>query len=295
MARSRGPRAQTPAREFVTPEGVDLRLNLASVGERAGAFVLDLIIIVGTLFLMTIGALLLIAGLGFGGPGNGNGAAQAVAAIWLLGFFALRNFYFTAFELGTRAATIGKRVMKMRVVSRNGQRLSGTAVVARNAMRELEFFLPLSFLAYQSAEGLGDFATGLAGLAWCAVFLLFPFLNRDHMRVGDLIAGTWVTRLPRRSLGASVVGHHELPRYSFTDAQLNAYGEFELQKLEEVLRRQDELAMIIVARTIRTRIGWDGPEGDELTFLQAYYAGLCQRLERNMLFGKRRRDKHQAA
>jgi len=294
MARRSVSRSGIVTREFVTPEGVDLRLHLASVGERASAFVLDLAIIIGILIVFTIATIMLAAGIGIGGGENGSGTIQVLAAIWLLGFFALRNFYFTALELGTRSATIGKRVMKLRVVARNGQRLSGHAVVMRNAMRELEFFLPLSFLAYESTEGVAGFATSGAGLLWCGVFLLFPFVNRDHMRVGDLIAGTWVTRLPRRTLGASVVAHREVPRYGFSDAQLGAYGEFELQKLEEVLRRQDELAMIIVARTIRTRIGWTGPDGDDLAFLQAYYAALCNRLERNMLFGKRRKDKYEA-
>jgi uncharacterized RDD family membrane protein YckC len=283
--------ARSDLREFVTPEGVDLGLHLGSVGERAGAFLLDLLIIAGVLVAFTLVTIFLIIGAASSGPV----ALQAVAAIWLLGFFLLRNFYFTAFELGTRSATIGKRVMKLRVVARDGRRLSGHAVVARNAMRELEFFLPLSFLAYESSQGLADFAMSAAGLLWSGCFLLFPLFNRDHMRVGDLIAGTWVVRLPRRRLGASVVGHEALDRYVFTDQQLAAYGEFELQKLEEVLRRQDELAMLVVARTIRTRIGWTGPDGDELAFLRAYYAALCTRLERGMLFGKRRRDKHEAA
>jgi uncharacterized RDD family membrane protein YckC len=283
--------ARSDLREFVTPEGVDLGLHLGSVGERAGAFLLDLLIIAGVLVAFTLVTIFLIIGAASSGPV----ALQAVAAIWLLGFFVLRNFYFTAFELGTRSATIGKRVMKLRVVARDGRRLSGHAVVARNAMRELEFFLPLSFLAYESSQGLADFAMSAAGLLWSGCFLLFPLFNRDHMRVGDLIAGTWVVRLPRRRLGASVVGHEALDRYMFTDQQLAAYGEFELQKLEEVLRRQDELAMLVVARTIRTRIGWTGPDGDELAFLRAYYAALCTRLERGMLFGKRRRDKHEAA
>ncbi|WP_155006470.1 RDD family protein [Sphingomonas hengshuiensis] len=277
--------AEPRTRQFVTPEGVDLRLELAGVGERAAAFLLDLIILMLVLIAFTIAALFVLVGTG---PAGG----QAMAAIWLLGFFLLRNFYFTAFELGTRGATIGKRVLKMRVVARNGGRLSGHAVVARNAMRELEFFLPLSFFAYESSQGLADFATAGAGLLWSGVFVLFPFFNRDHMRVGDLIAGTWVARQPRRTLRAAVVERQAAPLYSFTDAQLGAYGEFELQKLEEVLRRGDELAMIVVARTIRTRIGWTGAQGDELPFLQAYYAALCTRLERNMLFGQRRRDKH---
>jgi uncharacterized RDD family membrane protein YckC len=284
--------AKSDIREFVTPEGVDLGLRLGGVGERAGAFILDLVIIAGVLIAFTLVTVFLFIGVASGG---GKVAAQALAAIWLVGFFLLRNFYFTAFELGTRSATIGKRVMKLRVVARDGRRLSGHAVIARNAMRELEFFLPLSFLAYQTSQGLADFALSGLGLLWSGGFLLFPLFNRDHLRVGDLIAGTLVIRLPRRRLGASVIGGETADRYVFTDQQLAAYGEFELHKLEDVLRRQDELAMIIVARTIRVRIGWVGDDGDELAFLRAYYAALCTRLERGMLFGKRRRDKHDAA
>lgn len=287
-----GVAAKSDIREFVTPEGVDLGLRLGSVGERAGAFILDLVIIAGVLIAFTLVTVFLFIGVASGG---GKAALQALAAIWLVGFFLLRNFYFTAFELGTRSATIGKRVMKLRVVARDGRRLSGHAVIARNAMRELEFFLPLSFLAYQTSQGLADFALSGLGLLWSGGFLLFPLFNRDHLRVGDLIAGTLVIRLPRRRLGASVIGGEAPDRYAFTDQQLAAYGEFELHKLEDVLRRQDELAMIIVARTIRARIGWVGDDGDELAFLRAYYAALCTRLERGMLFGKRRRDKHDAA
>lgn len=292
MAERRTAAAKSDLREFVTPEGVDLGLHLGGVGERAATFIIDLLIIFGVLVVLTIAMIFLFFGALTGG---GAAAGQAVAAVWLLGFFVLRNFYFTALELGTRSATIGKRVMKLRVVARDGRRLSGHAVVARNAMRELEFFLPLSFLAYESSQGLAGLGLSAAGLLWSGGFLLFPLFNRDHLRVGDLIAGTWVVRLPRRSLGASVVGHDALDRYQFTDQQLAAYGEFELHKLEEVLRRQDELAVIVVARTIRARIGLAGIEGDELAFLRAYYAALCTRLERGMLFGKRRRDKHEAA
>lgn len=275
-------------RTFVTPEGVDLKLDIASVGERAGALMFDIVVIVLTLVVFTVFLLFVLAG-------SGKAMFQAIAILWLLGFFALRNGYFAFFELGPRAATPGKRLMKLRVVSRNGTRLRGHQVIARNAMRELELFLPLSFMAYQNAQGLGDFLTGVVGVIWTGVFALFPLFNRDRLRVGDLIAGTWVVRMPRRSLSHSVATHvaPELSRYSFTDAQLAVYGEFELQKLEEVLRRNDEYSMIVVARTIRERIGVPPAEGDDHAFLEAYYTALCQRLERGMLFGKRKKDKYQ--
>lgn len=272
-------------RAFVTPEGVDLRLDLATVGERAAAFLIDLMLLILVLVLLSLIALFALFG-------TGRTGAEVVAVLWLIGFFVLRNGYFAAFELGSRAATIGKRVLKLRVVARDGGRLSGHAVVARNAMRELEFFLPLSLIASQHGqEGIG-LITGGAALAWSGLFLLFPLLNRDHMRVGDLVAGTWVIRQPRRRLHEAVVAAAADPAYAFTEAQLGAYGEFELQKLEEVLRREDELAMIVVARTIRARIGWTGADTDDRAFLHAYYAALCARLERGMLFGRRRADKY---
>jgi uncharacterized RDD family membrane protein YckC len=273
-------------RAFVTSEGVDLRLQLGSANERAMAFILDCLIIVGALIVMTIAALFIAASLGMV-------ALQVIAILWLLGFFVLRNGYFIAFELGMRAATPGKRMMKLRVVARDGGRLTGEAVIARNLMRELEFFLPFSFLFYAGGDGWMDFWARIAAGIVVLVFLCFPLFNRDRLRMGDLIAGTWVVHVPRVALGRTVGEQAQAPRYVFTEAQLAAYGEFELQKLEQVLRREDDLSLIVVARAIRGRIGWTGGDGDDYGFLQAYYTALCQRLERGMLFGKRRADKHQ--
>src|SRR3546814_5288321 len=47
--------------------------------------------------------------------------ASAVAILWLLGFFVLRNGWFTLFEMGGRGATPGKRLMGLRVVARDGE------------------------------------------------------------------------------------------------------------------------------------------------------------------------------
>jgi uncharacterized RDD family membrane protein YckC len=284
----RRPNRDADRRTFVTPEGVDLKLDIATVGERAGALMIDVVVIVVTLVVFSIFLLFVL-------KGSGPALGQALAIIWLLGFFVLRNGYFAIFEMGPRAATPGKRLMKLRVVARDGSRLRGHQVVARNAMRELELFLPLAFTAYQTSLGLADMATGLLGLLWTGIFTLFPMFNRDRLRVGDLIAGTWVVRLPRRRLSYSVATSlaPEKSRYTFTEKQLSIYGEFELQKLEEVLRRNDEYSIIVVARTIRDRLRLPDSGGDDYGFLEAYYTALCQRLERNMLFGKRKKDKYQ--
>jgi hypothetical protein len=44
-----------------------------------------------------------------------------------------------------------------------------------------------------------------------------------------------------------------------------------------------------VAAAIRIKIGYAG--GDDYAFLAAYYAALRARLERGLLFGRRRRGK----
>ena len=274
-------------REFVTSEGIDLRLRLGTVGERAVAFIVDCAIILAGLTLFTTLA-------EFAFDAGSETAKEVTFIIWIVGSFLTRIGYFTAFELGMRAATPGKRLTKLRVVARDGGRLTGEAVVARNAMRELEFFLPATILLslfFSLLTGSDGWLIALVGLATVGGFLLFPLFNRDNLRVGDLLAGTWVVRQPRRQLGHNVGQRSGAPAFVFTDAQLDAYGEFELQKLEEVLRREDYTSLVVVAGAIRRRIGWTGG-GDDFEFLQAYYTALCLRLERGMLFGKRRADKH---
>lgn len=272
-------------RSLVTPEGVDLSLRLADVGQRIAAFLLDLIIMVGLLLLVTIVVGLIIASTGFAGVEIG-------AIIWLLGFFLLRNFYFILMEMGPRAATWGKRAAGLRVVARSGERLTADRVIARNMLREIEFYLPLSFLSYNGAEGSGDALTSLAGLAWTCIFLFFPFFNKDRMRVGDLLAGTWVVNAPKRKLTYDIAKSWEGgPDYRFSEAQLDVYGVFEVQTLEQVLRDQRPEAIASVAATIRRKIGMEDDYSSDSAFLTAYYNAARTRMERGLLFGKRRADK----
>ena len=68
------------------------------------------------------------------------------------------------------AATPGKRIMGLRVASRDGGRLKAEAVFSRNAMRELEVFLPLSVLGARASEGGVDSWLYLLGFVWAGVF-----------------------------------------------------------------------------------------------------------------------------
>jgi uncharacterized RDD family membrane protein YckC len=267
-------------RAFITPEGVDLRLELGSAGSRAGAFLIDFILMTLILVVVTIAFAFMAV----------PGAEKFLLVLWLLGFFLLRNGWFSLFEMGSRGATPGKRLMGLRVVARDGARLTGAAVIARNAMREIEVFLPLSFLGQQTAQGTADTFLVVFALTWSGIFLFFPLFNRDRLRVGDLVAGTWVVRTGKADLSADLVGSAYRPRRTFPEAALSLYGIYELQTLEQVLRNEQPDAVITVARTIREKAGLPD-DGDDYSFLSDYYAALCARLEAGMMVGRRRESK----
>lgn len=272
-------------RRLITPEGVDLGVVLGELGQRAAAFMLDALLLCAVLVMMSLIAL-------FGVFGVGASAWQPIAIIWLLGFFILRNFYFIFMEMRPRAATFGKRWVGLRVIARDGGRLSGDAVIARNLMREIEIFLPLSFIAAGQANGQADGATALFGLVWTGAFLFFPYFNADRLRVGDLLAGTWVIRTKGTGLARDLSVPSDGATFIFDAAQLDAYGVLELEVLEGVLRRPESGERLPITQAIIDRIGWATEVSDLDTFLTDYYTQLRAHLERRLLLGKRRADKH---
>jgi len=284
----RMPQDAKRVRLLVTPEGVALPLEIADAGQRAGAFVLDLLILSGIALGFTL--FLALSALAVPIPFMW----VAIALIWTVGLFFLRNFYFTWFEARPRGQTPGKRLLGIRVIARHGGRLTLDAVIARNALREVEAFLPIALMSRALATQGYDTMVMLAGLGWTAIFLFLPLMNRDRLRAGDLLAGTWVVRVPRRPLLPELSA--DVEENAFTEAELDAYGVFELETLEQVIRQAHAPAVETVTATICQRIGrqhWSDEGGPrDLAFLQAYYAGLRGRLEQKLLFGRRRADKH---
>lgn len=275
-----------------TPEEVSLRFRAGDPGSRIGALVLDFLLL--NLFLLAV-SLAMIPALGGG---------HLTGAIFLVGGFLARTFYFPWFELRWQGRTPGKRSAGLRVVSRDGGPLTAEMVFARNLTRELEVFLPLSVLL--SGGALFPDAPPwlpLAALAWALALMLIPLLNRQHLRVGDLLAGTVVVVEPKAVLLPDLAGeardsaaHRE---YVFTREQLEIYGIEELEVLEEVLRRppspHHEELLARLARTIRRKVDWRSPPGRPALqperFLQAFYAAQRQRLEQELLVGRRRERK----
>jgi uncharacterized RDD family membrane protein YckC len=278
---------------ITAPEGVTLFFNLADIGERATAFAIDFaiwtsatIIFYLVLVFVVFGALKLSGQIGL---------TIALSIMLFLGF-AIRNFYFIHFELAWQGSTPGKRAVGIRVVDRKGGALTPMAIVARNLTREVEIFIPLGVLS--SLGQSNGTVQNLALVGWILLFSALPLFNRLRMRGGDLIAGTVVVALPRKMLLADLADAQT--QNIFLEKHLRAYGTFELQILEELLRRPNAPDAVQLRREVTDKIvkkiGWTATvaDADALRFLTDFYAAQRAHLEREQLYGKFRADKNAA-
>jgi len=275
-------------RDIITPEGVSIPVELADYGERLSAFFIDWVIWTVATIAIYLPIILLI--------GKAGSILIAISLALFVGFI-IRNLYFVYFEIAWRGATPGKRAVGLRVIDRQGGPLLPTAVIARNLTREVEMFLPLGILMSGGRAGGGGVDWEQLSLAiWMLFFALLPAINRDRMRGGDLIAGTIVIALSKRALSSDLVDG--AVNFSFTEQQLRAYGAFELQVLEELLRRPDSAETLRVLNDvcdkICRRIIWTAPvpPNQVVLFLRDFYTAERAFLEREQLYGKGRADKH---
>lgn len=137
----------------VTPEAVQLQADVAGIGPRSIALIIDTVI--QALVLLPVLFVLLADGIA--------GTPETVAISLLL--FIVLWLYYPAFELLRRGQTPGKRLQGIRVVRTNGQPAGLAPVMVRNLVRFVDVIL-LPFLALISmvvtsrGQRLGDLAAG---------------------------------------------------------------------------------------------------------------------------------------
>jgi uncharacterized RDD family membrane protein YckC/uncharacterized membrane protein SpoIIM required for sporulation len=149
--------------EIETPEHVVLDYEIAGLGSRAAAALIDILILAGTA--MAAGILLAVARTMGLSPGRLGGAV-----LLLVGFAAWYG-YFTFFEGLRGGQTPGKRRMGLRVVADSGQPAGIGAAAIRNLLRPADFLPPPYLLG-----------------------ALLVALHPRAKRLGDLVAGTVVVR-----------------------------------------------------------------------------------------------------
>lgn len=280
---------------ILPPEGVPLQFQIAGTGVRLAAQVSDIAI-------TAIGAIAVVLfwfSTGYASP-------NSVSAIGSMLFFIIRIPYYVLSELLWNGQTLGKRLMKIKVISADGGSLNPHALVSRNLMKEAEIFLPGTLLFALDAANM---TFSLMATAWIIAVLAVPLMNRRRQRLGDLIAGTFVIHLPvpvlLKDMALEKVAHREpSEEFTFLSHHLEHYGRFELQTLEDLLRARETQTGLAAARRrketlaavveqIRRKIDYADPvtESDSEAFLSAFYNAQRSFLEQKQLFGEKRADK----
>ncbi|NTV62210.1 MAG: RDD family protein [Oscillochloris sp.] len=211
-----------------TPEIVDLAYDVAGIGSRCLAALID------TLLIMTVmGAvgLLLFFSVGQIVP---DAAQSLVLAAWALLSFVCLWGYYLIFEIAWRGQTPGKYLFGLRVVREGGRPITAGAAAVRNLVRAVDF-IPFGY-------GLG---------------VLVMFTDARARRLGDLAAGTLVVReataLSLDRLGDQVAPPRIPPRDPAAPPpplrpNLERISPDEDDRAQDFLRRRGDLAPAARAR-----------------------------------------------
>ncbi len=159
--------------EVETPEHVVLDLEIAGVGSRLLAAVIDTAVVGGLSLVLTL-LLLVLAEVGLVPTG------PWVGVLMIGGMFLIWNGYYVFFEGLRQGRTPGKARVGIRVVRDTGHPVTLTDAVTRNVLR-LADFLPPPYLGG----------------------LLLMALHPSGKRLGDLAAGTLVVRDQPMDAGAA--------------------------------------------------------------------------------------------
>jgi uncharacterized RDD family membrane protein YckC len=153
--------------EIVTPENIAFQYRVAGPFRRLPAFLIDaairfaIISLGGLIFAFTFGMI---------------GLEGIVWGLTLVLWFVLSWFYGGLFETFWNGQTPGKRVMRIRVVSIDGQPINGIQATLRNFLLVVDALPPFVILPFPL------FQVGL-----------FAALSNDRFqRLGDMAAGTMV-------------------------------------------------------------------------------------------------------
>jgi uncharacterized RDD family membrane protein YckC len=151
----------------VTPEKVVLTYNIASLGSRIGAKLIDLMV----LYVVMTGASILLAFM----PALFEGLSDVIiGAFFLVSTFAI-FLYFILQEVFMNGQTLGKKAIGLRVMSVDGTPVTPLSAFYRNLVMVADLALPF-------------------------IGLTMMFLGERGQRVGDLAAGTIVVHEPRADL-----------------------------------------------------------------------------------------------
>lgn len=207
-----------------TPENVTFDYDVAGIGSRFLAALLDTALIIVAQLLIVVTAVLIAALVFNTSTFSSDKFSWALAAAGILSFIFLWGYYIF-FEILWNGQTPGKRWVGLRVIRVDGTPITVGEAIIRNLVRIIDL-LP-------TAYGIG---------------VVTMFISSNSRRVGDLAAGTIVVHDREvkalnispvsRAIVNTLVSNSELPE-GFPIEKLTQH---ELQIIEEFLSRRNDLS-----------------------------------------------------
>lgn len=230
--------------DVATPERVAVELPVAGIGSRAMAYLVDVALLFAVAVTLYFGFTLIVRDpidvlLGASSTLRIAGAIAVFLVIW---------FYWTVSEVAMNGQTLGKRMLRIRVVRSDGSPITALDSALRNLLRVVDF-LPLCY----------------------PVGVISMLIDKRHRRLGDFVAGTLLVREEKV----------DLAKYERAAAVETAHA-LSAQELETVtgfLARFDALepaARLKLGRQLAARLGIAG--ADRLDDAQVR-AALASRVE----------------
>jgi uncharacterized RDD family membrane protein YckC len=239
-----------------TPEQIELNYDIAGIGSRACAALIDSTLI-GVL--MWLGWYLMFSVF--------TGRMDGMLSNWLIAILSLITFsiywgYYIVFDLFRNGQSPGKRALKLRVIKNGGYPIGFGDSAIRNLVRVVDF-LPMFY------------AIGIASM----------ILDKRWRRLGDLAAGTLVVKERTDLTSAQLVVSVD-PKSNFTYAdriRLEMVTPMELSTIREYLSRRRMLSAKrrgqlsrTIGQPIAQKMGVEEPVDFNL-FLEEVYAMVTQR------------------
>ena len=182
----------------ITPENIEFDYRVAGPFIRGLAYLLDLIILlVGLLILQTIYFFLLGLFVAWLFSNGMTGTAETFGAMGFAVFMVFAMFviwsYGSICEARFHGRTLGKMATNLRVITREGHKITYGQAYIRNLVRlgELLPFIPLATLIGWIPM-FADMPVSPFGPPSCLVALIAMTLNSKNQRIGDILAGTMV-------------------------------------------------------------------------------------------------------
>ncbi|MFC0515877.1 RDD family protein [Mucilaginibacter angelicae] len=223
---------------ITTTQNIDIDYEVAGVGERIVAHLID----IGLFIVILLAAIFII-------PAVGNLSNFFAIALVVL-YAALFVFYDLVCEIAMNGQSVGKKIMKIKVISLNGSRPSVGQYLLRWLFRIIDFTL----------------TSGICGTI-CVI------VSDNNQRVGDMVAGTTLIRTVPRTKMNNIVFIPEADAYQPIFRETAQLTDQDIELVSEVIntyiKTRNPVIVYNMAEKIKSHIGVTPLAGmNDMLFLQ---------------------------